>query len=63
VALRVRPAGPRLVGGLCRALTHRCTTNNFLCHGFFDRAHNKQFFQQFYKIHKKYQINLKKLDN
>jgi hypothetical protein len=33
-ALRVGLAGLRLVGGLCRALTHRRTANNFLCRAF-----------------------------
>jgi hypothetical protein len=42
----------------CRASEQRRTTNTSLpC--VFNGANNKQFFQQFYKIHKNYQINLK----
>jgi hypothetical protein len=48
------------LGALCRKLTARHTTNNIRCRAFFNSAHDKQFFQQFYKIHKNYQISLKK---
>jgi hypothetical protein len=48
------------IGALCRALTARHTTNNIRCRAFFNSAHDKQLFQQFYKIHKNYQISLKK---
>jgi hypothetical protein len=34
-----------------------------LCGALFNIGHDKQFFQQFYKIQKNYQINLKTLEN
>jgi hypothetical protein len=48
---------------ICRALTSRRTTNAILCRVSEQRRMTNNFFQIFYKIHKIYQINLKKLEN
>jgi hypothetical protein len=63
-ARRAAGAGPQR-GWLCRALTSRRRQRLFfavrfskdarqipLCHAFFNSTHDKQRFQQFYKIHK-----------